>query len=195
MARAGPPSERALQTHWCPLFRLAGGAALARSAVLHNVVAGRAFVGNVVAIIGGLAAWSLLSWLALVRWYGRTGRVDLGLAVALGDVVVWTIVIYLTGAERSLLFFLVLLRGADLRTASFRLVLLFGHFSIACYLLLLVYVALVHRPIDWPVEIVKVVILYLANIYLAFTAKGAEVVEAARNRARAAKSSFLADVS
>src|SRR5262249_4263484 len=135
------------------------------------------------------------SWLALVRWYGRTGRVDLGLAVALGDVVVWTLVIYLTGAERSLLFFLVLLRAADLRTASFRLVMLFGHFSVAGYMLLLAYVALVQRPIDWPTEIVKIVILYFANVYLAFTAKGAEAVEAARNRARAAKTSFLANVS
>jgi two-component system, sensor histidine kinase and response regulator len=195
MARGGPPSERALQTRWYPLFRLAGGAALALSAILDNVVAGRASLGNVVAIISGLAAWSLLSWAALARWYGRTGRVDLGLAVALGDVVVWTLVIYLTGAERSVLFFLVLLRAADLRTASFRLVLLFGHFSIVCYVLLLVYVALAHRPIDWPAETVKIGILYLANIYLAFTAKGAEVVDAARNRARAAKTSFLANVS
>src|SRR5215813_8449396 len=180
----GPPSERALQTRWYPLLRLGGGAALALSAVLHNVVTGRATPSNVTAIIGGLAMWSLLSWLALERWYGRTGRVDLGIVVALGDIVAWTLVIYLTGAEHSILFFLVLLRAADFRTASFRLVLLFGHFSVACYLLLLVYVALVHRPIDWPVEIVKVVILYLANIYLAFTAKGVEVVEAARNRAR-----------
>jgi two-component system, sensor histidine kinase and response regulator len=195
MARGGPPSERALQTRWYPLFRLVGGAALALSAILHNVVAGRASLANLLAILGGLAAWSLLSWLALARWYGRTGRVDLGIAVALGDVVVWTLVIYLTGAERSLLFFLVLLRAADLRTANFRTVLLFGHFSVACYVLLLVYVALVDRPIDWPAEIVKVVILYFANVYLAFTAKAAEAVEAARTRARAAKTSFLADVS
>src|SRR5262245_4715644 len=190
MARAGPPSERALQTHWYPLFRLAGGAALALTAVLHNVVAGRASLGNLLAIIGGLAAWSLLSWLVLARWYGRTGHVDLGIAVALGDVVVWTLVIYLTGAERSVLFFLVLLRAADLRTASFRMVLLFGHFSVACYVLLLVYVALVDRPIDWPAEIVKIVILYFANVYLAFTAKAAEAVEATRTLARAAKTSF-----
>jgi two-component system sensor histidine kinase/response regulator len=195
MSRGAPPSERALQTRWYPLFRLGGSGALALSAVLHNVVEGRASTSNLVAIIGGLAAWSLLSWLALARWHGRTGRVDLGIVVAFGDIVVWTLVIYLTGAERSLLFFLVLLRAADMRTASFRLVLLFGHFSVACYVLLLLYVAFVDRRIDWPAEVVKVVILYLANVYLAFTAKAADAVDASRDRARAAKTAFLANVS
>src|SRR5262249_783680 len=129
------------------------------------------------------------------RWYGRTGRLDLGIVVALGDIVAWTLVIYLTGAEHSILFFLVLLRAADFRTASFRLVLLFGHFSVACYVLLLISLLLVARPVDWPAEIVKVIILYLANIYLAFTAKAAELVTATRHRARVARTSFLASVS
>src|SRR5262249_22729322 len=195
MGRGGPPSERALQIHSYPLFRLGGSTALALSAILHNVVAGRASLGNVLAIVGSLAAWPLLSWLALARWYGRTSRVDLGIVVAFGDIVVWTLAIYLTGADGSLLFFLMLLRAADLRTENFRLVLLFGHFSIACYVLLLVYVALLERPIDWPAEAVKVMLLYLANVYRALTAKAAEAVEAARNRARAAKTSFVANVS
>jgi two-component system, sensor histidine kinase and response regulator len=194
MARGGPPSERALQTYGYPLFRLGGGA-LAASAIVINVVAGRATLGNLAALIGGLAAWSLVSWLALTRWYGRIGRVDLGILVAFGDVVVWILLVYLTGAERSLLFFLILLPAADLRTTNFRLVLLFGHFSIACYMLLLAYVAVVHRPIDSPAEMVKVAILYLANLHLAFTAKAAQRVDTARNRARAAKTSFLANVS
>src|SRR6267143_1533685 len=131
MPLAGSPSERALQVRWYSLLRLGGGAALAAGAVLHNVFVLDGYSpGNLLAIVGGLAAWSLLSWLALRRWHGRTGRIDLGLVVELGDVVVWTIVIYLTGAERSLLLFLVLLRAADMQTASFRRVLLFGHFSV-----------------------------------------------------------------
>ena len=89
MPPAAPPSERALHTRWYPLFRLGGTAALAAAAVLHNVfVLDRSSVANLLAIVGGLAAWSLLSWSALRRWYGRAGRLDLGLAVELGDVVV-----------------------------------------------------------------------------------------------------------
>src|SRR6266850_458824 len=132
---------------------------------------------------------------ALRRWYGRTSRRDVGLAVELGDVVVWTVVIYLTGAERSLLLFLVVLRAADMRTASFRRILLFGHFSVACYALLLVYVAMVDRRLDWPAELVKIAILYAANLYLAGTAKAADVHRAARRRARQAQASLLANVS
>jgi len=197
MSRVGPPSERALQTRWYPVFRLVGGAALVLAALLHTVLLpDRAPASNLVPLVAGVAAWSLLSWLLAVRWYGRAGRFDVGTALALGDIGAWTFVIYLTGADRSLLFFLVLLRAADMRTAGFRLVLLFGHVSVACYLLLLLYVATAgDRHIDWPIELVKVVTLYLANVYLAFTAKAVEVVDAARHRTRAAKTTFLANVS
>ena len=197
MPSGGPPSERVLQTRWYPLFRLGGSAALALGAVLHNVVVLEQWsAANLVAIVGGLLAWALLTWLALIRWFGRTGRFDLGYAVALGDVVVWTLVIYLTGAEESLLYFLVLLRAADMRRAGFRRVLFFGHFSVLCYLLLLAYVATHDRhEIEWPVEVVKVVILYLANLYLAFTARLADAVDVARRTARAAQTTFLANVS
>src|SRR5205814_177865 len=128
-------------------------------------------------------------WSALRRWYGRAGRLDLGLAVELGDVVVWTVVIYLTGAERSLLLFLVVLRAADMRTASFRRILLFGHFSVACYACLLLYVAMLDRRLDWPAELVKVGILYAANLYLAYTSKAAEVFRARSRRARTPRTS------
>ena len=85
MPSGGPPSERVLQTRWYPLFRLGGSAALALGAVLHNVVVLEQWsAANLVAIVGGLLAWALLTWLALIRWYGRTGRFDLGYAVALG---------------------------------------------------------------------------------------------------------------
>ena len=153
---AAPSSERALHTRWYRLSRLGGAAALAAAAVLHNVfVLDRYSVANLLAIVGSLTAWSLLSWSVLRRSYGRAGRLDLGLAVDLGDVVVWTVIIYLTGAERSLLLFLVLLRAADMRSASFRRILLFGHVSVACYALLLVYVAMVDRRLDWTAELVK----------------------------------------
>src|SRR5204862_1500159 len=85
---------------------------------------------------------------------------------------------------------------ADMRRAGFRRVLFFGHFSVLCYLLLLAYVAMHDRhEIEWPVEVVKVVILYLANLYLAFAARLADAVDVARRTARAAQTTFLANVS
>ena len=196
MSSGAPPSERTLQTRWYPLFRFAGSAALAVAAVVHNVVVlERPSFSGMVLVVSALAAWSVLSWLALERWHGRTRAVDVTSAVALGDIVVWTLVVYFTGADRSLLWFLMLLRAADMRTASFHTVLRFGHVSVACYVLLLLYVAAVERRVDWPVELVKIGLLYGANIYLALSAKAAEAVTAARQHARAAQTAFLANVS
>jgi len=197
MRPADQVSERELRMRWYPRLRLAGLAALAAVAVLHNVfVLERYSVGNLLAIVGGLAAWLLLSWLALRHAYDRPGRVDLALAVELGDVVVWMVVIYLTGAERSLLLFLVLLRAADMRAVSFRRILFFGHFSVACYVLLLLYVAVVDtHPLQWPRELVKVGILYAANLYLAYTAKAVDAFRAVRRRTRQAQTVVLANVS
>src|SRR5436309_6334417 len=197
MRPADQVSERELRMRWYPRLRLAGLAGLAAVAVLHNVfVLERYSVGNLLAIVGGLAAWLLLSWLALRHAYDRPGRVDLALAVELGDVVVWMVVIYLTGAERSLLLFLVLLRAADMRAVSFRRILFFGHFSVACYVLLLLYVAVVDKHhLQWPRELVKVGILYAANLYLAYTAKAVDAFRAVRRRTRQAQTVVLANVS
>jgi signal transduction histidine kinase/CheY-like chemotaxis protein len=192
---ADPVSERELGARWYPLLRLGGFSTLAAVAVLHNVfVLERYSAGNLLAIVGGLAAWLLFSWLTLRRAYVR--RRDLAVAVQLGDAVAWTLVIYLTGAERSLLVFLVLLAAADIRAVSFRRVLFFGHFSIACYVLLLVYVAVVdkHR-LEWPAELVKVGIFYIATLYLAYRAKMADALRATRRRAREAQTAVLANVS
>ena len=194
---ADPVSERELGARWYPLLRLGGVSILAAVAVLHNVfVLERYSAGNLLAIVGGLAAWVLISWLALRRAYARPRRLDLALAVQLGDAVIWTLVIYLTGAERSLLVFLVLLGAADMRAVTFRRVLFFGHFSVACYILLLVYVAVVdEHPLQWHAELVKVGILYAINLYLAYRAKMADALRAQRRRTREAQTAVLANVS
>ncbi|MFH1125276.1 MAG: ATP-binding protein, partial [Pseudomonadota bacterium] len=79
--------------------------------------------------------------------------------------------------------FLLLVRVADQTNTTFRRVLFFSHVSVLLYLLLLAYLSLVEgRSIPWPLETIKLVILYFAGIYISLTARTAEKI---RNRTRA----------
>ena len=84
----------------------------------------------------------------------------------------WTVAIYLSGAERSLLFFTLIVRVADQGSVSFRRAIFFAHLTAACYASMLAYVVLVdHRPIAPPFAFSMVCLLYGANLYVALTAR------------------------
>jgi hypothetical protein len=57
-----------------------------------------------------------------------------------GDLLVWTSVLYLTGAEQSWLFFVLLLRVADQTQTTFRRAIAFSMWATACYAAMLVWV-------------------------------------------------------
>ena len=86
-----------------------------------------------------------LSWLVLRRWYGRTGRLDLGLFFLHLDILVW--LPNLRHLEQAHLFFgyLLLIRVADQVGYGFRRALYFGHVVVATYLLYSCWVALQTR--------------------------------------------------
>jgi signal transduction histidine kinase/ActR/RegA family two-component response regulator len=120
--------------------------------------------------------YSLLAWLTLyigfdpLRPYFNLGTVFLGL-----DVVVFTIVIYLTGGDRSWLFFLVFIRTADQANTTFTRALTFAHFTVAAYVAMLFELQFVeHRQIAWQSEAFKLALLYGANLYIALTARTSE---------------------
>jgi len=176
------------------VFRGVGNAVLAIAAILcDRVVFERHSLADVFAI--GLGVWAIVSWAALLRMPSRLSAAQFTTGVTLADIVVWTVLIGLTNADASLLLFVILLRAVDMRTASFRAVLLFGHAAVACYGLLVLHGSTVHRPGDRAAEFVKVGLLYLAAIYLAFTARASEAVAAARRRDMALRTTFLANVS
>jgi hypothetical protein len=100
------------------------------------------------------------------------------------DVVVWTFIIYFTGGERSLFFFLMTVRAADLSWTTFKNVLFFGHFSLCCYLLMLLFLIYIEqRPIVLVSELPKLIMIYTLNLYIALTARTSEQN---RNRTTAA---------
>jgi signal transduction histidine kinase/ActR/RegA family two-component response regulator len=128
-------------------------------------------------LLGAIAlTYSLLAWLALyagfepLRPYFNLGTVLLAL-----DVVVFTVAIYLTGGDRSWLFFLVFIRTADQSNTNFKRALAFAHLTVAAYVVMLLELKFVeHRDIPWQVEAFKLTLLYGANLYIALTARTAE---------------------
>src|SRR5262249_15115515 len=145
------------------LMRLISFAALMVAALLDNARVGEPDShANVIIIVSSLGLWCIVWWITLSRAMGKThGCLTI---VAIGDIVLWTLITYFTGIDRSLLFLLLLFRVADLRSVSFRQVILFGHVVVACYALLLARAPIGDTP---AAEIVKLGLLYLATAYLA----------------------------
>src|SRR5437016_8551422 len=82
---------------------------------------------------------------------------------------------YLTGGDRSWLFFLLFIRVADQANTSARRVLAFGLLAIAVYAAMLLELAFVeHRAIAWPTEVFKLALLFGATLYVSMTARTAE---------------------
>ena len=122
-----------------------------------------------------LFTYALVSWAILVRFFDKAGRVRLGTLFLSLDLFVFVIAIYLTGGEKSWLFFLLFIRAADQSNTNFKRALSFAHLAVAVYgLMLLALVFIEHRPIDWPPEIFKLILLYGASLYIAMTARTAE---------------------
>ena len=86
-------------------------------------------------LIGAVAVtYSLLAWAVLYAGFeALKPRFNLGTVFLALDVLVFTAVIYLTGGDRSWLFFLVIIRTADQANTNFKRALAFGHLSVAAY--------------------------------------------------------------
>ena len=126
-----------------------------------------------------LLAYGVASWAALRAWYERINTINLGDFFLALDVLPFLVAIYVTGANESWLFFLLFIRVADQATTNFRRALAFGHLSVAGYAALIFYLAFIeHRPISWPTEAFKLVLLYAVNAYVAMTARTAERLRA-----------------
>jgi signal transduction histidine kinase len=128
------------------------------------------------AILGTiLLGYALVSWAILYLFFDQAGRVQLGTLFLALDVLVWVIAIYLTGGEKSWLFFLLFIRVADQSNTTFRRALAFAHLAFALYgVMLLELVVVEHRRIDWAPEVFKLILLYGASLYVAMTARTAE---------------------
>jgi signal transduction histidine kinase/DNA-binding response OmpR family regulator len=164
-------------------MRLAGFIALLLLSYLHNrFVLGSFSRAGYIGLSVVLLGWALLGWFLLSLLYGRLGT-RLAFTLLFGDIAMFTLVIYATGGEKSWLFFILVVRSADLAFLRARQLMVFTHASVLAYVLLLTWLAGVEgRSLAWPAEAVKVAALWLTSLYLTSTRR---IVEALRARATA----------
>ena len=162
-----------------PRLRTVGMAIVTALVFGHEVLAANGADWGVPArVAAGLLVYAAGSWGLLYLLFERAlPRVNLGTLFLALDIPVFVWVIYETGADHSWLLFLLFIRIADQADTSARRVLRFSHLAVACYALLLVYLAWIeHRPIAWPTEASKLALLYGAALYMSMMAHATERV-------------------
>ena len=155
-----------------PALRAVGFGVLCVWVLLYQSLISRSFSMPAFAeFVAIMAAYCVVSWLVLLYSYNRKHLVDLGLLFLVMDLPCLLYAIHSTGANESLLFFVVVLRVADQAHVSVRRMLLFAHLTVAAYVVYLCYLVGVEgRSIMAPVEGLKLAYIYGTNLYLTFTA-------------------------
>ncbi len=168
--------SRRLNVVQIPLLRGLGSAILSLYVLLYDVLINPPFSwSRYLGFVAILTTYGVGSWLILRSGYRKVKPLDLSLLFLIVDLLVWVLVIYRTGAEKSLLFFLSIVRVSDQAYSTSKRVLMFAHLSLASYVLFLLYLTMLEgRTIDWRTEVLKMAYIYGANMYLAIIAKPAE---------------------
>lgn len=140
------------------------------------------FVGPVVSR-NALHWWLALSlgWAAmssvLQRVAERSGApMPAALAALAVDFVPITGAIWLTGAEKSLLFFVPMAHVANQASRGSLHVLAYGHLGTAAYIGMLVLRSGLGEPVDWPLGVGKAVFIWSVCLYISVASRPADVV-------------------
>lgn len=159
-----------------PLLRIFGFFLLSFFVLIHNYYISKAFSWQETFEFQAIAlSYAGFSWFVLYLFFGKTGRFDLGIFFLIADFFIFALAVYFSGGQRSLLFVLFLIRIADQTNTHFKRVLVFSHIGVAVYGGLLLYLHYVdHEDIRLAYELPKLLGLYLACIYISFTARTAE---------------------
>jgi signal transduction histidine kinase/ActR/RegA family two-component response regulator len=178
-------AARRVHTVQLPGVRAAGFAILCAIAFLQDVRLGAAPDRLPLSLLLAVnVGYAVGSWAVLRAWYGRTGRLDLGLLFLHLDVLVWLFSLH--HFEQAHLFFayLLMVRVADQVGWGFRQALWFNHVVVAVYLGYSGWIAWV-QPAEafWTTRLTIAATMYLLGIYLAFTGL---VTERLRRRMREA---------
>jgi two-component system sensor histidine kinase/response regulator len=122
-----------------------------------------------------LTGYCSVSTILLRLFYDHALPFDLNLLFLILDLPIWTLAIYASGADRSWLFFVLLMRVADQTQTTFRRCFAFALLAAACYGAMLLWVIYVDgRTLDPAVVAVKLIFMTVAGFYIALTAQTAE---------------------
>lgn len=158
-----------------PIIRLIGFSFLTAGIIAHNYF----FLNDVswqsaLTIVALFMGYSLVSWGFLRLLYSTIERLDLGLFFIVVDIIFFVLGVYFSGGEKSWVFFIVIMHVVDQTHTSFGRLLFLTHCSILFYSLLLLYMGFIeHRDLVWSVEILKVLIVYAAGMYISISSRGA----------------------
>ncbi|WP_420456397.1 sensor histidine kinase [Rubrivirga sp.] len=158
-----------LNTVAVPVGRAVGFTLLLVGIPLHNgLIVGAFDLGSFVAFAVAVEVYVVATWLVLRRFYRPDARLDLGLVFIVLDVWILVGTVYLTGADRSWIYFVLLLRVADQIVYGRGRTLFFAHLMPALYAGLLAWVVVVEgRAVAWGGEVAKLLFLYLTGLYFA----------------------------
>ena len=183
--------EKKAQRDWhynvviLPSLRMVGFGILAIFVALHNLWILESFSWDLFSrflVVAG--SYSVITWMALLGFYQNIKWINLSVLFLILDTLIWTLAIYFSGGEKSLLFFLLILRPVDQLHTRFKYVVGFAHLSTFCYIALVGYLYLIEqRHISLPAEALKIILIYGTSIYISLAARPAENV---RMRSKAA---------
>jgi len=159
-----------------PLVRVIGSLFLSIAVLLHNhYLLGEVSFTEWLNVTALLLTYCVVSWLMLLACYRGARPRDLTILVLAADMVIWTVVIYATGAERSWLFFILLMRVADQTQTTFRRSLAYALLGTFCYASMLAWVVVIDgRTIDPRASLVKLTFILLSGLYISVAARTAE---------------------
>ena len=159
-----------------PILRAIGNTFLALGVYLTNrYILDEPSLTPWIAITFLLAGYTIVSAGLLRLFYERARPFDLSLFFLIIDVPVWTLAIYASGAERSWLFFVLLMRVADQTQTTFRRSLAFAGWALFCYSAMLLWVYCIdYRPMSLEVALAKLLFVAASGFYIALTARTAE---------------------
>jgi len=158
-----------------PRLRLIGFGMLAAVVLIHELVRiGGVHWGLYAAGTTGAYLYIGVTTLALRRWYGKTGRVDLSAVVMATDLIPFIGTIAFTGFEHSWMFTVLMVRAADQVHIHHKRVLALIHAGVLGYLGLLAVADLWGAaPVVWEVGLFKALMTYLFGLYIANVARPA----------------------
>lgn len=172
-ALARESRRRRFHTEDVPRLRLIGFVLNALGVLLHNwLVFGQFSIGEAALVTAVLVGYAVGAWAVLAWGWNRARGVDLGDLFFALDLLPMMFVVYVTGANQSLMWFVFVARAADQVAISFRNALVFSHLSTAAYAALILWVSWGEgRGVDWSIEIAKICFLYILCLYITLSAR------------------------
>jgi signal transduction histidine kinase/ActR/RegA family two-component response regulator len=162
-----------------PLLRSVGFGILGIFVLAYDILIAPTFsTADYVWFMTAIAAYCVISWQILRYGYLRVRRLDLGLFFLLIDLPFVLSVIHRTGANQSVLFFLLILRVSDQTSyTDLRRVFAFAHITPMAYAGYVLWLnTLSGTTLNWKVEIFKIVSIYGASVYIALTSQPAQTL-------------------